>query len=400
MVIKYFFPACWIQYDSREILTPLVEAKAAIQSLKTMPVQRSWIEHLHQVQLKREVAGTSRIEGAEFTEQELEEAIRKETPDELFTRSQRQAQAAVRTYRWIAQLEDDRPITQDLILETHRRIVTGADDDHCPPGKIRGKDENVTFGAPRHRGAEGGAECATVFSELSHKLSSEYRDHDPIVQAFTLHYHFAAIHPFLDGNGRTARALEGLMLQREGLKDSLFIAMSNYYYDEKTAYLKALSDSQALKHDLTPFLVFCLTGVTLQCRRLSQEINKHVSKALYRNMMYDLFDRLESKRKRVIKERQIGILKELLRNDELTFTDLMRSVQPSYIGLSNQMKAFIRDLSHLSHLGAISIDKHGSGPQKTELILRPNLAWPQEITDTDFFQRVSELPKAKTHPFL
>lgn len=50
------------------------------------------------------------------------------------------------------------------------------------------------------------------------------------------------MHPFLDGNGRTARAVEALMLQRAGLRDALFIAMSNYYYDEKTVYLAALAE--------------------------------------------------------------------------------------------------------------------------------------------------------------
>ena len=53
------------------------------------------------------------------------------------------------------------------------------------------------------------------------------------------------MHPFLDGNGRTARALEALMLQRTGLRDTLFIAMSNYYYEHKINYLNALNDTRA-----------------------------------------------------------------------------------------------------------------------------------------------------------
>ena len=47
------------------------------------------------------------------------------------------------------------------------------------------------------------------------------------------------VFPFLrtlGGDGRTARALEALMLQRTGLRDTLFIAMSNYYYEQKTGY--------------------------------------------------------------------------------------------------------------------------------------------------------------------
>ena len=57
-----------------------MEAKAAILSLQTVPYQRRWVEALQDIELKREVAGTSRIEGAEFTEQELDLAFQ-ETPE-------------------------------------------------------------------------------------------------------------------------------------------------------------------------------------------------------------------------------------------------------------------------------------------------------------------------------
>jgi Fic family protein len=222
-------------------------------ALTQIPYQRSWADELQKVQLKREVAGTSRIEGAEFTEKELDAAMR-ETPEQLETRSQKQAAAAVATYRWIAQLPPDRPLEEGLIYEVHRRLVTHCDDDHCPPGQIRGRDQNVTFGAPRHRGVEGGQECGDAVRGLVEAMRGAYREHDPLIQALALHYHFAAMHPFLDGNGRTARALEALMLQRTGLRDTLFIAMSNYYYEQKTEYLTALNETRAADHDLTLFL--------------------------------------------------------------------------------------------------------------------------------------------------
>ena len=91
-------------------------------------------------------------------------------------------------------------------------------------------------------------------------VQQEFPQHDLLIQALALHYHFAALHPFLDGNGRTARAVEALMLQRAGLRDSLFIAMSNYYYDEKEAYLTKLKEVREREHDLTPFLHFGLKG--------------------------------------------------------------------------------------------------------------------------------------------
>ncbi len=394
-MILYEIPKNWIAYDRAAIVGELAAAKAAVLSLTTIPYQRSWTEQLQVIQLKREVAGTSRIEGAEFTEKELDAAL-KQTPEQLHTRSQRQAAAAVSTYRWIATLPNDRPIDADLICEIHRRLVTGADDDHCAPGKLRGRDQNVNFGIPRHRGAEGGDECQKAFSELCRAARQEAGDHDPLIQALTLHYHFAAMHPFEDGNGRTARALEALMLQRTGLKDTLFIAMSNYYYEEKNAYLTALATVRANGYDLTHFLKLGLRGIESQCKRLLSEIRTQVQKALFRNMMFDLFNRLRTKRKRVIADRHIEILKVLLEAERLTLEELRSKVESIYRNLSNPHKAFIRDISYLIQLKALGFKKLEDN--RYEIFIR--LEWPTEITETEFFQRVKQMPKAKTHGFL
>ena len=155
MVIHYTIPNCWAKYSPVEIAGPLTAAKAAVLSLTAIPYQRSWAEKLQVIQLKREVAGTSRIEGADFTENELEAAMA-ETPERLHTRSQRQAAATVKAYRWIAGLPDDYPADEDLILNIHRLVVTEADDDHCPPGRLRGQDENVTFRFATPPGSHGG----------------------------------------------------------------------------------------------------------------------------------------------------------------------------------------------------------------------------------------------------
>jgi hypothetical protein len=56
-----------------------------------MPYQRNWIEILQEIQLKREIAGTSRIGGADSTDRELDVALKPDaTTKELLTRSQRQ----------------------------------------------------------------------------------------------------------------------------------------------------------------------------------------------------------------------------------------------------------------------------------------------------------------------
>jgi len=395
VVIKYALPHDWIRYHGNSIAGALVEAKAAILALREMPYQRSWVETLQQIELKREVAGTSRIEGAVFTEKELEAAL-KETPEQLFTRSQRQAHAAARAYRWIGTLPADRPVDSGLILEIHREIVTGADDDHCPPGEIRRRDQNVEFGTPRHRGAEGGEECAGAFEGFSQAIQREYRDHDPLVQALAAHYHLAAMHPFLDGNGRTARAVEALMLARAGLHDTCFIAISNYYYEEKARYLSTLNAVRSNDHDLTPFLVFSLEGIALQAKRLLSEIRREVSKALFRGMMLDLFGRLKTPRRRVIAQRQIVILEILLRADWTSMENLIQKAGESYDSLKNSEKALVRDMMELIDLRAVRVRKDPEG----RFHFGVRLEWPTKITETEFFKLVKRLPKTKTHSFL
>jgi Fic family protein len=242
----------------------------------------------------------------------------------------------------------------------------------------------------------GGKECQNAFQKLTEALRTEFRSHDPLIQALALHYHFAAMHPFLDGNGRTARALEALLLQRAGLRDTAFIAMSNYYYEEKANYLAALSNVRASGSDLTPFLIFGLRGIAIQCQRLAAEIRSYVLKAVYRNLMNDLFGRLESARKRVIAKRQLGILEMLLDEDEVVWPEIIRKTKTAYSTLKNGQKARVRDMNGLLHLGAVGLRKDGDG----NFWFRVRLEWPSTITETEFFNLVEQMPKAKTHRFL
>lgn len=398
-VIQYEQPDHWLKYDEKKIHEELLNAKAFILALQAIPFQRRWVKSIQEIQLKMEVGGSSRIEGADFAGNELETAIKAKTSEQLLTRSQRQASAAARTYKWIASIPDDRPISVDLITTIHRLIVTDCDDDHCEPGVVRHGDDQVVFGVPKHRGARAGDECRDALERLTNELQTTFQGHDPLIQALALHYHFAAMHPFSDGNGRTARVLEALALQRAGLKDSLFIAMSNYYYDEKSSYLAALAGVRAKEHDLTPFLTFGLKGIAIQTRRLTSLVKNAVSKELFRGLMSDLFGRLESTRKRVIVKRQLTVLNRLLERDgEVEWPQLVDEVTPYYASRKNAMFAIVRDVNRLGALGAITIRVDNSH-KRPRFFIAADLNWPSRITDTEFFAALEQLPKSKTSMF-
>lgn len=404
MVVMHSLPEQWLRYDPAAIAPELTEAKATILSLTSMPFQRSWAEALQEIELKREVAGTSKIEGADFTEQEFEDALKATVAQDRLTRSQRQARAAIETYRWIATLPADRPVTEDLIRSVHRHIVTGCDDDHCAPGQLRMQDQNVTFGRPRHRGATGGRECETAFRRLCAAIGQEFRGHDGLIQALAVHYHLGAIHPFQDGNGRTARAIEALLLKKADLKDTLFVAMSNYYYDEKDRYLDMLTQVRASDHVLTPFLKFGLHGIATQCKRLLGEIRRHVSKSLYRDVMGNMYGRLASTRKRALAKRQCAILERLLARDtSWNLQELFEAMSGDYHGLKSGNQTFVRDINHLIGLRAIEFHQVERQPGRTvwsSYRVSIRLEWPTEITETTFYTEINRLPSAKTRLYI
>ena len=74
---------------------------------------------------------------------------------------------------------------------------------------------------------------------------------------------------------------------------------------------------------------------------------------------------------------------------------IIRSVAKDYGKVGNAGKAFARDISHLISLGAIT---HRQAEDKN-VYFKANLNWPSEITETEFFKKVSELPRSKIQYF-
>jgi hypothetical protein len=171
--------------------------------------------------------------------------------------------------------------------------------------------------------------------------------------------------------------------------------MSNYYHEEKPGYLRALSESAASGHDLTPFLVFGLTGIAAQCRRLSDQINLHVRKMMFRDVMYQMFNRLQSTRKRVIAKRQVGILNALLDRGPLTRVELYALVKDNY-AIRNPEMAFARDVVDLVGLECLTTTNAGDS-RGAQWSVR--MEWPTEITETEFFKRLKTMPKVKSSAF-
>jgi len=117
--------------------------------------------------------------------------------------------------------------------------------------------------------------------------------------------------------------------------------------------------------------------------------------------MFDLFGRLQTKRKRVIAKRQIAILEHVLGFNEIDWATLYRDVVKLYADVANKHKAVIRDMNHLLMLGALKYREEKVAKTKHEkLIFSARLEWPTEMTETEFFRKVSTFPRVKGQLFV
>ena len=383
----YRIPERWMRYDPLAIAGILVEARTAAGVLNRLPYLHAWIEQVRKEQVRLAAVGTTRIEGADFTPDEERRALASSLDAEGLTHSQRQLRAANAAYEWIRSRPPGLPASIGLILAIHSRIVTGCDDDHCEPGALRRDGANVTFGALVCRGAEGGEECQAVLDDLLRAVATEFKAHDRIVQAMAVHYHLGAMHPFDDGNGRTARAAEAFMLRTAGVNDQVMVSLSNYYYEHQSEYLAALYESRERGHDLTPFLLFALRALADRCNAVADQITAHTKRALFREFAQSLFSKLSSPRRRVLAERQLHILTALLDESEMSLGTLIDQIDGHYANLKHLARAMSRDLIQLHRLSAITARQ-----VQDAVYLSANLDWPQSFSETELMKRIENLP--------
>jgi Fic family protein len=99
----------------------------------------------------------------------------------------------------------------------------------------------------------------------------EAEDIDPLVRMAIQHYQFEAIHPFVDGNGRTGRILNILFLVQLGLLDSPILYLSRYIIQNKADYYRLLK-LVTHEQDWTSWILFILDGVEETCTWTTDKI--------------------------------------------------------------------------------------------------------------------------------
>jgi Fic family protein len=124
---------------------------------------------------------------------------------------------------------------------------------------------------------------------------------DPLLRMAIAHHQFESIHPFYDGNGRTGRILNLLMLQRDALMDLPVLYLSRYITATKDQYYRLLQSTRET-HDWTDWCVYIMKGVAITAkseirliknlRELMQATKQRLRKELPRMYSQELLNNL------------------------------------------------------------------------------------------------------------
>lgn len=104
--------------------------------------------------------------------------------------------------------------------------------------------------------------------------SSQSQDIHPVLKSGIVHYELVRIHPFLDGNGRVARALSTLILFLEGYDIRKFFSLEEYFDKNAQEYYSALQSVAKDNGDLTKWLEYFTQGLAIELSKIKEKVEK------------------------------------------------------------------------------------------------------------------------------
>jgi Fic family protein len=213
--------------------------------------------------LIEEAITSSQLEGAATTREVAKEML--STGRKPRDRSERMIRNNYLTMQRIRELRDS-PLTPELVLDLQRMLGDQALDKPDAAGRFRRADEPIevsdefegtVFHVPPP--AEELPERLTAMCRFANAESPDYFIH-PVVRAILLHFWLAYDHPFVDGNGRTARGLFYWAMLRNGFWLFEFISISQIILKAPVQYGLSFLHTETDENDLTYFLIH-QTGV-------------------------------------------------------------------------------------------------------------------------------------------
>ena len=343
----------------------LGQCYAYINSMLSTPIRPDYYQKLLLVSLNKGALATTAIEGNTLTEADLAQiqSGRDLEPSKRYLQQEvENILAAFNTIlEELVRKKSPEIISPGLIRRFNRMVGENIGEAFGgESGQFRRR--NVVVGAyrpPSFEMVEGLVQklCDWLIRDFHYKQEQTFDD--AVIEAIVTHVYIAWIHPFLDGNGRTARLLEFYLLMRAGIPSIASHILSNHYNDTRTQYYRQLQNATETGN-LNAFIEYALEGFRDGLESIIKTIHRDQTELIWNNYIHDVTEKMQNEgksRKLLRRVQQLAYhipADRFYRMDEIMILNL--DIAGEYLKLNKI--TLRRDLELLVEKGLLKTDKN------------------------------------------
>ncbi|MHB8106142.1 MAG: Fic family protein [Candidatus Cryosericum sp.] len=251
----------------------LTGIERAVGFLAAARLSDDWIRDMQANALTLEAHHTTHIEGTQLTLEQATQLLAGQTLPETDPDDVRELLNYRTAFDLVAEyVGSGEPITEALIREIHKRLVKDVRGDSATPGQYRlGQNlivnsvtrETVYTPPPAH-------EVQPLMTDLVEWLNTDTGINTVLVGGIA-QFQLVHIHPFVDGNGRTARLLATLVMYRGNYDFKRLFTISEFYDRDRSAYYAALQSVRDHDMDMTGWLEYYVSGLSTQMQEVQNK---------------------------------------------------------------------------------------------------------------------------------
>lgn len=251
----------------------LVEIERVRGFLDAIKLKDEWFADMQKEALILETHYSTHIEGTELSLEQAKgilegkdvKGVKRDDKKELL--NYKKSMDLISRY-----LGKEDPVAEGLIRELHKILVKGVRGNQADPGNYRKVQNYVVNSRTREviYTPPPPLEVPYLMKEFVEWLNTA-EDLSPILIAGISQFQFVHIHPFLDGNGRTARLLSTLVLYKTGYDFKRLFTISEYYDKDRPAYYKAIQSVRQNNMDMTSWLEYFIDGLRTQMTEIHEK---------------------------------------------------------------------------------------------------------------------------------
>jgi cell filamentation protein, protein adenylyltransferase len=358
------------------------EAHSKCRHLARTPLPPALARKMEQVYLAKGARASAAIEGNSLSEEQAVAAVegKLEVPhsQEYLQQELENVIGALAGIELEVHRDGHFMVTPEKLRELNRTVLTDlVVEDHVVPGGFR--TTGIVVGTA-HRGAPV-RDCEFLVHTMCDWLNGpdfipDGRDHArdflrAFLRAVVAHVYIAWIHPFGDGNGRTARLVEFGILTAAGVPSVAAHLLSNHYNATRTNYYRQLDLASKSGGELIPFLNYAAEGFVGELQQQLNYVHELIVQAMWINYVHSRFPSptLTARRQRDL------VL--ALPHDEFVprakLSTLSSELAEAYA--TKKAKTITRDLNALERLDLIERGSHGvRARRETMMSLMPRVA--------------------------